>query len=216
LADKGTIFLDEIGDISPVIQAKLLRVLESKTFQRLGSSKDISVDIRIISATNRDLETAIKEGKFREDLYYRLNVIPVFIPPLRERREDILPLTEYFIEKYNEKNNKHLTGITPRAKDLLLNHPWPGNVRELENLIERAIVLSFGDIIDLADIDPFVGHRKAGAGPIGDDLNLENMEKSAIVEALKRTGGSLKDAAELLGIHRNTIRLKISKYGIEI
>ena len=126
------------------------------------------------------------------------------------------PLTEYFMEKYNEKNNKHLTGITPRAKDLLLNHPWPGNVRELENLIERAIVLSFGDIIDLADIDPFIGHREAGAGPIGNDLNLEDMEKSAIVEALKRTGGSLKDAAELLGIHRNTIRLKISKYNIKI
>jgi len=214
LADKGTIFLDEIGDISPAIQAKLLRVLESKTFQRLGSSKDVSVDIRILSATNRDLEAAIKEGKFREDLYYRLNVIPVFIPPLRERREDILLLAEYFIEKYNEKNNKHIAGITPQAKDLLLNHHWPGNVRELENLVERAIVLSVGDIIDLADIDPFIGRREAGGGPIGDDLNLENLEKAAIIEALKRTSGSLKDAAELLGIHRNTIRLKIGKYDI--
>ncbi len=216
LADKGTIFLDEIGDISPAIQAKLLRVLESKTFQRLGGSKDISVDIRILSATNRDLEAAIKESKFREDLYYRLNVIPVFIPPLRERREDILSLTEYFMRMYNEKNNKHITGITPQAKDLLLNHHWPGNVRELENLIERAIVLSVGDVIDLADIDPFIGRREAGGGPIGDNLNLENLEKAAIIEVLKRTGGSLKDAAELLGIHRNTIRLKISKYNIEI
>jgi DNA-binding NtrC family response regulator len=216
LADKGTIFLDEIGDISPVIQAKLLRVLESKTFQRLGSGKDISVDIRILSATNRDLDAAIRDGRFREDLYYRLNVIPVFIPPLRERREDILPLTQYFIEKYNEKNNKQITGITPGAKDLLLHHPWPGNVRELENLVERAIVLSVGDVIDLADIDPFIGHRETGSGPIGDDLNLENQEKAVIIEALKRTGGSLKDAAELLGIHRNTIRLKISKYNIKV
>jgi DNA-binding NtrC family response regulator len=215
LADKGTIFLDEIGDISAAIQAKLLRVLESKTFQRLGSSKDISVDIRILSATNRDLETAVKEGKFREDLYYRLNVIPVFIPPLRERREDILSLTEYFIQMYNEKNNKHITGITPRAKDLLLNHHWPGNVRELENIIERAIVLTDGDVIDLADIDPFIARRETAAGPTG-NFNLENLEKEAIIEALKRTGGSLKDAAELLGIHRNTIRLKISKYNITI
>jgi DNA-binding NtrC family response regulator len=216
LADKGTIFLDEIGDVSPMIQAKLLRVLESKTFQRLGSSKDISVDIRILAATNRDLEAAIKDGGFREDLYYRLNVIPVFIPPLRERREDILPLTEYFIGKYNEKNNKRITGITPRVKDLLLNHTWPGNVRELENLVERSIVLSAGDIIDLADIDPFMGHRESGGGPIGGDLNLENLEKEAIIEALKKTGGSLKDAAKLLGIHRNTIRLKIGKYNIKI
>ena len=216
LADKGTIFLDEIGDISLVIQAKLLRVLESRTFQRLGSSKDISADIRILSATNRDLEKAIDQGKFREDLYYRLNVIPIFIPPLRERREDILPLTEYFIKKYNEKNNKHISGITPRAKDLLLSHAWPGNVRELENLIERAIVLSVGDVIDLSDVDPFIGRREAGGGPVGDDLNLESLEKAAIIEALKKTGGSLKDAAELLGIHRNTIRLKIGKYNIKI
>lgn len=215
LADKGTIFLDEIGDISPAIQAKLLRVLESKTFQRLGGSKDISVDIRILSATNRDLEAAVKERKFREDLYYRLNVIPVFIPPLRERREDILSLTEHFMRMYNEKNNKHITGITPQAKDLLLNHHWPGNVRELENIIERAIVLTVGDVIDLADIDPFIGHRQTAAGPSG-NLDLENLEKEAIIEALKRTGGSLKDAAELLGIHRNTIRLKIGKYNITV
>jgi DNA-binding NtrC family response regulator len=117
---------------------------------------------------------------------------------------------------YNEKNNKHITGITPQAKDLLLNHHWPGNVRELANLIERAIVLSVEDIIDLTDLDPFVGRRESGRGSFGDDLSLEDLEKKAIIEALKRTGGSLKDAAELLGIHRNTIRLKISKYNIEV
>ena len=217
LADKGTIFLDEIGDISQAIQAKLLRVLESKSFQRLGGGKDIFADIRILSATNRDLESAIKEGKFREDLYYRLNVVPVTIPPLRDRREDILPLIEHFIETYNKKNNKNITGITPKAKDLLLNHRWPGNVRELENLIERATVLSIGDAIDIDDIDPFIGSRERPAEiGSGDDLNLENLEKRFIIEALKRSGGSLKDAADLLGIHRNTIRMKISKYNIEI
>jgi len=216
LANNGSIFLDEIGDISPAIQAKLLRVLETKTFQRLGGDKDISVELRILSATNRDLEKAVKEGKFREDLYYRLNVVPVSIPPLRERRDDILPLVSHFIEKYNQKNNKNITGITPAAKDLLFAHGWPGNVRELENLIERAIVLSFGDVIDIDDIDPFVGQRESSGESLpANELNLEKLEKSAIEEALRRTGGSLKDAADLLGIHRNTIRLKISKYNIQ-
>jgi len=217
LADKGTIFLDEIGDISSAIQAKLLRVLETKTFQRLGGDRDVTVDLRILSATNRDLETAVKEGKFREDLYYRLNVIPVSIPPLRERREDILPLVEHFIEKYNLKNNKHISGITPQAKDLLLAHRWPGNIRELENLIERAIVLSISEIIDVSDIDPFVGSReKPGEALVTGELNLEKLEKQAILEALRRSGGSLREAADLLGIHRNTIRLKINKYQIKI
>lgn len=215
LANKGTIFLDEIGDISQSIQAKLLRVLETKSFQRLGSGKDITSDIRIVSATNRDLETAIEDGKFREDLYYRLNVVPVNIPPLRERREDILPLVEHFITTYNRKNNKHISGITPKAKDLLLNHSWPGNVRELENMIERAIVLSVEDVIDIAEIDPFTKSRKSELST-GEDLNLDKIEKHTIIQALKKTGGSLKEAAELLGIHRNTIRLKISKYNIEI
>lgn len=215
LAGKGSIFLDEIGDISSPIQAKLLRVLESKTFQRLGGDRDISVDIRIISATNRDLETAVSENRFREDLYYRLNVVPISIPPLRERRDDILPLIEHFIEKYSRKNNKQIEGITPKAKDLMLSHDWPGNVRELENLIERAIVLSVGQVIDVEDIDPFIRSRvplntSAGTG----DLNLDSLEKRAILEALERTGGSLKEAADLLGIHRNTIRLKMKKYGI--
>ncbi|MEE9554022.1 MAG: sigma-54 dependent transcriptional regulator [candidate division Zixibacteria bacterium] len=217
LANNGTIFLDEIGDISQAIQAKLLRVLETKSFQRLGGGKDINADIRIVSATNRDLETAIKDGKFREDLYYRLNVVPVNIPPLRERRDDILPLVEHFIETYNRKNNKNVTGITPKAKDLFLNYAWPGNVRELENMIERAIVLSIGEVIDLGDIDPFIGSRETASDiSSGDDLNLDRIEKQTITRALKKTGGNLKEAAELLGIHRNTIRMKINKYNIEI
>jgi transcriptional regulator with GAF, ATPase, and Fis domain len=215
LADKGTIFLDEIGDISPVIQAKLLRVLEVRSFQRLGGEKDIAVDIRILTATNRDLDAKVKDGSFREDLFYRLNVIPIVIPPLRERREDILALAEHFIEKYNKKNNKSVRGITPKAKDLLMRHSWPGNVRELENLIERAIVLSSSDAIDVSDIDPFVSSH---AEPLlmTANLNLEELEKKAIIEALKKTAGSLIEAAEMLGIHRNTLRIKIQKYQIQI
>jgi DNA-binding NtrC family response regulator len=215
LANKGTIFLDEIGDISSAIQVKLLRVLESKTFQRLGGENDIKADIRILTATNRKLEDKVKDGSFREDLFYRLNVIPINIPPLRERRDDILMLTEFFIGKFNSKNNKNIKGITPRAKDLLLRHDWPGNVRELENLIERAIVLADGNVIDVADIDPFVAKR-------GDDifllknLNLEALERMAITKALQETSGSLVEASELLGIHRNTLRLKIQKYNIQI
>ncbi|UCC78816.1 MAG: sigma-54-dependent Fis family transcriptional regulator [Candidatus Zixiibacteriota bacterium] len=214
LAHKGTIFLDEIGDISPATQVKLLRVLESRKIQRLGGGNDIPVDIRILAATNRDLESKMQSGEFREDLFYRLNVIPLTIPPLRERREDILLLVEHFIEKYSNKNNKPVKGITPEAKDLLLNHSWPGNVRELENLIERAIVLAPGDVIDLKDLDPFVTQRTQVSERGFDNLNLDNIEKLAIIEALKRTEGSLSKAAEMLGIHRNSIRLKIKKYGI--
>ncbi len=215
LADHGTIFLDEIGDISLSIQAKLLRVLETKTFQRLGGEKDIKVDIRVLTATNRNLEAKVKDGSFREDLFYRLNVIPVTIPPLRERVDDILPLIEFFIEKYNRKNNKAVRGVTPQAKDLLLRHSWPGNVRELENLIERAIVLSGGDVIDVADIDPFIQDRDSESANFG-NLTLDEIEKRAIIEALKRTGGSLIEASELLGIHRNTLRMKIQKYAITL
>ena len=215
LADKGTIFLDEIGDISPVIQAKLLRVLEVRSFQRLGGEKDINVDIRILAATNRNLEAKVKDGTFREDLFYRLNVIPIVIPPLRERRDDILSLAEFFIDKYNKKNNKSVRGITPKAKDLLMRHSWPGNVRELENLIERAIVLSSSDAIDVPDIDPFVTSH-AETQQMAGNLTLDELEKLAIIEALRRTNGSLIEAADLLGIHRNTLRLKIQKYQIQI
>jgi DNA-binding NtrC family response regulator len=215
LADKGTLFLDEIGDISQTIQSKLLRVLETKTFQRLGGEKDIIADVRILTATNRNLESKVKDGSFREDLFYRLNVIPIFIPPLRERIEDILPLIEFFISKYNRKNNKQIKGITPAAKDLLMRHNWPGNVRELENLIERAIVLSTSDVIDIFDIDPFIQDHSDTISS-SQNLNLEELEKLAIKEALKRTSGSIMETSELLGIHRNTLRLKIQKYKIQI
>jgi DNA-binding NtrC family response regulator len=215
LADKGTIFLDEIGDISPAIQAKLLRVLETRTFQRLGGERDIQVDIRVLAATNRDLEAKVKDGSFREDLYYRLNVIPITMPPLRERREDILPLTEHFITIYNRKNNKSVKGITPGTKDLFLRYRWPGNVRELENLVERAIVLSRGDVIDVPDVSVALRVGQEEVSDV-DDLRLEELEKRAIDRALKRTKGSIMEASQLLGIHRNTLRLKIQKYKIQL
>ncbi len=207
--------MDEIGDISQPIQAKLLRVLETHTFQRLGGEKDIAVNVRILAATNRDLEAKVKDGSFREDLFYRLNVIPIVIPPLRSRKDDILRLVEYFIAKYNKKNNKSIRALTPKARDLLLGHSWPGNVRELENVIERAIVLSQSDIIDVDDINPFTAENRASE-LMTDNLNLESAEKEIITRALQKTDGSLAQAAELLGIHRNTLRLKINKYQIKI
>ncbi len=213
LAHKGTIFLDEIGDISLPMQIKLLRVLETKSFERLGGSENIKVDIRLVTATNRDIESKVKDGSFREDLYYRLNVIPINLPPLRERKEDILPLVNYFIDKFSNKVGKKIEGITPQAKDLLLSHRWPGNVRELENTIERAVVLTRTGAIDSESLEAFKV-SSGGSAILSENLNLTTLEKKAIIEALQRTKGQLIKAAELLGIHRNTLRLKMKQYGI--
>jgi DNA-binding NtrC family response regulator len=212
LADKGTLFLDEIGDLSQPMQVKLLRVLESRTFERLGGNEQIKVDIRLVTATNRNLEARVAGGEFREDLFYRLNVIPIVLPPLRERRDDILPLVDHFIEIFTAKAGKQIKGISPEAKDLLLSHGWPGNVRELENTIERAVVLSRSDVIDK---DSLIGFSISRPEISTDTLNLADLEKRAIAEALNRTGGKLIEAAELLGIHRNTIRAKIKQYGLQ-
>lgn len=213
LADAGTLFLDEIGDLSLETQVKLLRVIEAQEFERLGGKETIKVSVRIISATNQDLERKIKEKSFREDLYYRLNVVSILIPPLRERKEDILPLVEHFIQKYNQKTGKKIQGITTEAKDILLSYPWPGNIRELENVIERAIVLSRGEAIDKPDL-AYLSAQKAEQFP--SDFSLKELEKSQILKVLERTGGNLSQAAELLGIHRNTLRLKMKEYGIKI
>ena len=212
LADKGTLFLDEIGDLSPSMQVKLLRVLEAKTFERLGSSEPIKVDIRVITATNRDLEAKVQDGSFREDLFYRLNVIPLILPPLRERKDDILVLAEYFIRKFAAQSGKEIEGLTDDAWEMLQAHAWPGNVRELENTIERAVVMSRNPVIDK---DSLVGFAMPKAEIVADTLDLAELEKRAITEALKRTEGRLAEAAELLGIHRNTIRSKIKQYGIK-
>jgi len=213
LANKGTLFIDEIGDLSLSMQVKLLRVLETHTFERLGGTESIKADIRLITATNRDLDAKVADGTFREDLFYRLNVIPIVLPPLRERKDDILLLVEHFIDKYSAKSGKEIKGITPEAKDILLSHSWPGNIRELENTIERAVVLTRGQTIDKNSL---IGFATPRAEIVADTLQLAELEKRAIAEALKRANGKLAEAADMLGIHRNTIRAKIKQYGLKI
>lgn len=216
LADGGTLFLDEVGDIPLETQVKLLRVIESQEFERLGGKETLKVDVRIISATNQDLEKKIKEKSFREDLYYRLNVISIFIPPLRERKEDILLLVDHFIKKANQKCGRSIKGITPEVKDIILNYDWPGNVRELENAIERGVVLSRTDVIDKGDLPYFglVSDRSYEHVPPA-SLSLKDMEKDHILRVLKETDWNLNRSAEILGIHRNTLRLKMKEYRIE-
>ncbi len=215
LADGGTLFLDEVGDIPLETQVKLLRVIESQEFERVGGKDTLKVDVRIISATNQDLESKIKERNFREDLYYRLNVISVFIPPLRERREDVLLLTDHFIKKANQKCGKGIRGITPAVKDIILNYDWPGNVRELENVIERGVVLSRTDVIDKSDL-PYLGlvRDRTLEDTSAASLSIKDVEKNHILKVLKRTSWNLIKSAEILGIHRNTLRLKMKEYGI--
>jgi DNA-binding NtrC family response regulator len=216
LADGGTLFLDEVGDIPLETQVKLLRVIESQQFERLGGRDTLKVDVRIISATNQDLEKKIKEKGFREDLYYRLNVISLFIPPLRERREDIVTLADYFIKKANQKCGRSIQGITPAVKDIILNYDWPGNVRELENMIERGVVLARSDVIDKGDL-PYSG--LVSDRPFEDisasSLSLKDMERNQILKVLKKTDWNLMKTAEILGIHRNTLRLKMREYKIQ-
>jgi two-component system response regulator AtoC len=214
LADGGTLFLDEIGDIPLETQVKLLRATEFQEFERLGGKETLKVDVRIISATNQDLEKKISEGTFREDLYYRLNVISIFIPPLRERKEDLMLLVDHFIKKANQKCGKSITGITTRVKDIILDYDWPGNVRELENVIERGVVLSRTDVIDETDL-PYFGLIKSKEIIPSTNLTLKDMEKNHILSTLKMTDWNLGKTADILGIHRNTLRLKMKEYGIE-
>lgn len=216
LADGGTLFLDEVGDIPLETQVKLMRVIESQEFERLGGKDTLKVDVRIISATNQELEEKIKERSFREDLYYRLNVISVVIPPLRERKEDILLLVDHFVKKANQKCGRSIKGITPEVKDIILNYDWPGNVRELENVIERGVVLSRTDVIDKTDLPYFglVTDKTLSHVPPA-SLSLKDVEKDHILRVLDRNDWNLNRSAEVLGIHRNTLRLKMKEYGIE-
>jgi DNA-binding NtrC family response regulator len=214
LADGGTLFLDEIGDIPLETQVKILRAIEFQEFERLGGKETLKVDVRIISATNQDLEKKINEGTFREDLYYRLNVISLFIPPLRERKKDLLPLVDHFIKKANQKCGKSIKGMTTEVKDIILSYDWPGNVRELENVIERGVVLSRGDAIDKNDL-PYFGLIKSKETISSPHLTLKDMEMNHILNTLKMTDWNLGKTAEILGIHRNTLRLKMKEYGIE-
>jgi len=208
LAEGGTIFLDEIGDVSVAVQVKLLRVIEQKEFEPLGATYTEKVDVRIIAATNRDLEEMVKDGRFREDLYYRLNVMKVELPPLRERRDDIPLLVEHFIQKYNKKMGKEIEGVSEEAMRLLLNHTYPGNVRELENILEHAFILCKGRII-LPEHLPHYLHAKAPSLPAA---SLREWEREMIKEALRRSGGNITSAARELGIHRTTLWRKMKKY----
>ncbi|MBU2054733.1 MAG: sigma-54 dependent transcriptional regulator, partial [Proteobacteria bacterium] len=216
LAHRGTIFLDEIGEMSPALQAKLLRVLQEKEFEPLGSDRTAKVDIRVIAATNRDLEKDVREGRFREDLYYRLNVVPIVMPPLRERREDIPLLAEHFLTLCREKNRKAVKGISGKALDALVRYDWPGNIRELENSIERAVIMAREDVIGTADFPPQIRKLSRDEGKDGfgipDGVSLAEMERALIIKTLAETGGNRTRAAEILGINRRTLQNKLKEY----
>ena len=215
LADGGTIFLDEIGATATSLQAKLLRVLQEREFEPLGSERSEQVDVRVIAASNRDLRQMVAEGKFQEDLYYRLNVIPIDLPPLRDRRDDIPALVDHFLRKHGGRTGKRVEKVTPEAIAVLLTHDWPGNVRELENTIERAVVLS-GPVIDAAAIS-FVGARAPSAGLPSLKLhqNLDWVEKETIRRALETASGVKKDAASLLGISQRALSHYLAKHQID-
>jgi Nif-specific regulatory protein len=217
LAHAGTIFLDEIGDLSPTTQIKLLRVLQEKEFERVGGSTTLKIDVRIIAATNRDLETLIAESSFRSDLYYRLNVFPIHVPPLRERKTDIPLLADYFIEKYSRANDKPVLRIATPAIDMLMSYHWPGNVRELENCIERAVLLSSDQVIHSHHLPPTLQTAEAsGTAHFGTlDSTLTTVERDLIVDALKAAGGNKAKAARALGLTERIMGLRVRKYGID-
>jgi len=204
VASGGTLFLDEIGELAPTLQAKLLRVLQEHEFERVGGTKAIHVDIRLVAATNRDLEAAIKDGIFRRDLYYRLNVVSVELPPLRERRDDIPALAMWFAEKYGRGAGRRVNGISREARDCLLSYSWPGNVRELENAIERAVVLGSTDLITPDDL-PEAVLEGGGAGELPGSYHatIKHTKKRLIQDALDKAGGNFTEAARLLGVHPN-------------
>jgi len=221
LADKGTLFLDEVGEIPLMLQAKLLRVLEEQNFRRLGGLKDIQLDLRVVAATNKNLREAVKEGAFRQDLYFRLNVIQIVLPPMRERPEDILPLARFFIEHYNRKFRRGIEGVSPAAGQLLLSHDWPGNVRELRNAIERAMILEESTYITPASLPIAISRpdgRATTAAPSADipteGLSLEDNERMLLARALEKTGGNQTQAARLLRITRDTLRYKMKKFNL--
>jgi DNA-binding NtrC family response regulator len=240
IADRGTLFLDEIGELSPFLQAKLLRVLEDQVIRRVGGVKDMQADVRVIAASNRDLERAVQESTFRQDLFYRLAIISIYIPPLRERKEDILPLVEFFIEHYNRKFRKSIRGIGDDTRRLLLNHDWPGNVRELKNAIERAMILEDEPVLrpdympfsvaqQHAHVTAFEHMSPSAAGPStalsnGRSLprlsipdggtSLEEVERALVEMALRQASGNQTHAAKLLDISRDALRYKMKKFGL--
>jgi two-component system, NtrC family, response regulator HydG len=220
LAHGGTIFLDEIGELTPAAQARLLRVLQAQEFERVGGSKTLKVDVRIIAATNKDLEVAVRAGRFREDLLYRLQVFPLSMPPLRERRDDIPLLAEHFLKRYAERHRRRLRGLTPRALDLFMRYDWPGNVRELEHTIERAVILTRGEYITPEELPPTIRALSSDPDaitpqepPVPVGITLKEVERELIRKTLEHTGGNRTKAAEILGISRATLHNKLREYG---
>ena len=213
VANRGTLFLDEIGEMSANIQVHLLRVLEEKEFTRVGGNEPIKVDVRVISATNRDVKEAAVNGQFREDLYYRLNVVNIELPPLRERREDIPLLAQHFLKKFALENQKEIAGFSPEATDYLLRYEWPGNVRELENAIERAVILAKNPFVNVADLPQ---QNLVPACSISLEGNLKQVEKNHIQNVLTETGGNYTEAARILGISRMTLYNRTKAYGLRV
>jgi DNA-binding NtrC family response regulator len=215
-ADGGTIFLDEIGDLPPQLQAKLLRVLQERELRPLGAARSEKVDVRVLSATNRDLAQRMREGAFREDLFYRLNVIEVMLPPLRDRAEDVLPLSDHFLTEAAARSGKRIIAFTQAALKILLAYPWPGNVRELENVVERAVALAEGDQIGPDDLPPQVRERRSAdvlAGALARGLTLAELEREYINRVLQAEGGNKTRAAQRLGLDRKTLYRKLEEYG---
>jgi transcriptional regulator with GAF, ATPase, and Fis domain len=217
-ADGGTVFLDEIGEMVPALQAKLLRFLEEKAFKRVGASTDVRVDVRVIAATNRNLEDEVAKGRFRHDLFYRLNVLPIALPPLRSHVEDVPVLAAFFVDGFNREFRKSVLGATPASVRLLQSYGWPGNVRELRNVIERAMLLCETDRLEPSD---FAAVRTSAITSDGfelpaNGLDLEQVERQFVVQALKRSGGNQTKAATLLGLNRDQIRYRIEKFGLTV
>ncbi len=215
-ADGGTVFLDEIGEMTPGLQSKLLRFLEEKAFKRVGGLSDIRVNVRVVAATNRNLEDEVKNGKFREDLFYRLQVMPILLPPLRERRGDVALLSGYYIDRFNREFRKKVRGVSAAAAKVLDQYQWPGNVRELKNAIERAMLLIDRDTLEPDDFTTLTRTvTNAGFKLPAEGINLEDLERQLLLQALERAGGNQTQAAGLLGINRDQVRYRIEKFGIQ-
>ena len=219
IADKGTLFLDEIGDLNISMQAKLLRALQEKEILRVGGTRPIKVDVRVLAATNRDLEAMVKDNRFREDLYYRLNVIPIDVPPLRQRHDDIAVLMDYFLHKHSANANRPMK-VSPEARKLLMDYAWPGNVRQLESAIERALLLAEGDEITVEDLPVEIRHATQTEGAGGfklppEGISFEDLERSLIMQAMEQTGWNITRAAKLLGLSFRTMQYRLDKFGIE-
>ena len=218
LADGGGLFLDEISDMSLTTQVKLLRVLQEREFEPLGSTKTIQVDIRLITATNKDLEEEVKTGRFREDLFYRLNVVPIYLPPLRKRKDDIPLLADHFFRIYREKTKSSVKGFLPKTMDMMVRYDWPGNVRELENVIERSVLLCRSEFISPEDLPPLVQgaeNKEQSLVSVPQGMTLREVEKEVIIQTLSDTNGSRTQSARILGISRKTLQNKLKEYDIK-